>query len=124
MARVKRSPERTANWGLGHAPLARRHNPRSRSAVQDQEEEFSRVCLVAGVMSPGPNCPAQLGIERLDGIRGVQNAADVGGKSIERDDLAPGAAPSSGRSPGISGPKSTPRRAVSAASPAAASTVR
>src|SRR3954465_12010771 len=44
-------------------------------------------------MAPGPDRPAQLGIERLDGIGGVQNSSDLSGKSIKRDDLGPGAPP-------------------------------
>ena len=42
--------------------------PPSRGAVQDQEEEFCRR-LVATEMASGPDRPAQLAIERLDGIR-------------------------------------------------------
>ena len=44
-------------------------------------------------MAPGPDRPAQLGIERLDGVRRIQNPPDVAGKGIERDDFAPGAPP-------------------------------
>jgi hypothetical protein len=37
-------------------------------------------------MTPGPNRSAQLGIERLNSIGGVQNPPDITGKRIERDD--------------------------------------
>src|SRR6201987_4248153 len=44
-------------------------------------------------MTSGPNRSAQLGIERLNRIRRVQNPPDITGKRIERDDLGPGPAP-------------------------------
>ena len=59
--------EQDGELGLGHGPLARRHDPLLLGAVQDQEEELCRL-LVAGEMASGPDGPAQLGIQRLDGI--------------------------------------------------------
>src|SRR5512137_2968946 len=44
-------------------------------------------------MAPDPDGPAQLGVERLDSVCGVENAADVTGEGVERYDLAPGAPP-------------------------------
>jgi hypothetical protein len=41
----------------------------------------------------GPNRSAQLGIERLNGIRGVQNPPDLAGKGMERHDFGPSPAP-------------------------------
>ena len=44
-------------------------------------------------MSPSAHGAAQLGVERLYGIRRVKNAPDLVGKGVERDDLAPCPAP-------------------------------
>ena len=44
-------------------------------------------------MSPSEHGAAQLGVERLYGIRRVENAPDLVGKGIERDDLSPRPAP-------------------------------
>jgi hypothetical protein len=44
--------EEDGELGLGHAPLARRHDPLLLGAVQDQEEEFGGS-LLAGEMAPG-----------------------------------------------------------------------
>src|ERR1041384_4673066 len=44
-------------------------------------------------MAPGPDRSPELGIQRFDGIRRVQNPPDIAGKGVERDDLAPGAPP-------------------------------
>ena len=44
-------------------------------------------------MTSGPNRSAQLGIERLNRVRRIQNPPDITRKSIERDDLGPGPAP-------------------------------
>src|SRR5579864_3136852 len=84
--------EQDGELRLGHGPLARRHDPLLLGSVQDQEEEFGRG-LVAGEMAPGPDRPAQLGIERLDGVCRIQNPADITGEGIERDDLRPGPPP-------------------------------
>ena len=62
--------EEDGELGLGHGPLAQRHDPLLLEAVQDQEEEFGGS-LVTGEMTSGPNRPAQLGIERLNSIGGV-----------------------------------------------------
>src|SRR3954466_13242746 len=51
--------EQDGELGLGHGPLARRHDPLLFGTVQDQEEEL--CCrLVAGEMAPGSDRPAQL----------------------------------------------------------------
>ena len=92
MADCEALAEEDGELGLGHGPLARRHDPLLLGAVQDQEEEFCGG-LVTGEMAPGPNRPAQLGIQRLNGIRRIQNPPDITGKSIERDDLGPGPPP-------------------------------
>jgi hypothetical protein len=78
--------------GLGHGPLARRHDPLLFGAVQDQEEKLGSG-FVSGEMTPGANRPAQLGIERFNSIGRVQNPPDIGGKRIKRDNFAPGPAP-------------------------------
>jgi hypothetical protein len=44
-------------------------------------------------VSPGTHGAAELGVERLYRIRGVENAPDLVGKCIERDDLSPRPAP-------------------------------
>jgi len=62
--------EEDGELGLGHGPLARRHDPLLFGAVQDQEEELGGG-FISGEMTPGPNCSAQLGIERLNSTGGV-----------------------------------------------------
>ena len=44
-------------------------------------------------MAPGPDGSPQLGVQRLDGIRGVQDPPHIAGEGVKRDDLAPGAPP-------------------------------
>jgi hypothetical protein len=41
-------------------------------------------------MAPCPDRSAKLGIQRLDGVRRIQNPPDIAGEGVERDDLAPG----------------------------------
>ena len=114
--------EENGELGLGHAPLARRHDPLLLGTVQDQEEQLRRR-LVAGEMPPGPDRPAELGIQRLDGVCRVQNPSDIAGKGIERDDLSPGAPPALADCRVFAAPEPS-SKAASAASPAAASTAR
>jgi hypothetical protein len=38
-------------------------------------------------MASGPDGSAQLGIEGLNGIRGVQNPPDIGGESVKTERL-------------------------------------
>jgi hypothetical protein len=95
--------------GPGHGPLARRHDdPLFFRAVQDQEEELDGG-FVTGEMAPGADRPAQLGIERLNGVCRANNAADIAGKRIKRDDLGPGPAPALAIA-GYSCPNNRPRR--------------
>ena len=84
--------EEDGETGLGHGPLARRHNPLLLGSVQDQEEEFG-CGLVTGEMAPGPDRSTQLGIERLYGVCRVQDPPHIAREGVERDDLAPGAPP-------------------------------
>src|SRR5690606_307202 len=44
-------------------------------------------------MAPGPDSSPQLGVQRLDGVCGVYDPADLVGEGKEWDDLAPGAPP-------------------------------
>src|ERR1700691_1770000 len=44
-------------------------------------------------MSSGSDGPAQLGVQRLDGVRGVDDFANAFGKREERNDQVPVAAP-------------------------------
>jgi hypothetical protein len=46
--------EEDGELGLGHAPLARRHNPRLLGAVQDKEEEFGRGLVAGEILDPHP----------------------------------------------------------------------
>lgn len=63
--------------------------------MQDQEQELHRR-LVGREVAAGPNRPAQLGIEGLDGVRGMDDPADLRREGEERDDLAPVPLPSQG----------------------------
>ena len=83
MAIVKQDSE----LGLGHGPLARRHNPLLLGSVQDQEEEFG-CGLVTGEMAPGADRSTQLGIERLDGV--CNQYEDLGACRLGWDRLVPG----------------------------------
>jgi hypothetical protein len=44
-------------------------------------------------MASGPDRSAQFGVQRVDGIRRVQNPPHIAGEGIERGDLAPGTSP-------------------------------
>ena len=77
---------------LGHRPLTRRRLPLLLGAVQDQEEELQRR-VVGREMSPGPDGAAELGVQGLDRVGGVDPFSDVLGEGVERDDLGPGAPP-------------------------------
>ena len=85
---MKRSPNRMANWALAM--------PHSRGGifhsfvgiVQDQERQLQRG-LVGGEVAAGPDGAAQLGVQGLDGVRGVDDPADVLGKGEERDHALP-----------------------------------
>jgi hypothetical protein len=60
--------------------------------MQDEKQQLDGG-LVGRKMTAGPHGPAELGVQRLDGIRGVEDAADVARESIERDDFRSGATP-------------------------------
>jgi hypothetical protein len=51
--------EQDSERGLGHGPLARRHDPLFLGAVQHQEEEF-RGGVITWEMTPGSDRPASL----------------------------------------------------------------
>jgi hypothetical protein len=59
--------EEDGELGMGHAPLARSMIHSFAERFKNQEEEFGNS-LVAGEMTPGSDCAAQLGIQRLDGV--------------------------------------------------------
>src|SRR5580700_7658331 len=44
-------------------------------------------------MAPGPDGSAELGVQRLDGVRGVPDPPHLAGEGVERDYLAPGPPP-------------------------------
>ena len=62
--------EQDSELGLGHGPLARRHDPLFFRAVQHQKEEFCGG-VVTWEMTPGSDRPAEFGIQSLNSIRGV-----------------------------------------------------
>ena len=62
--------EQDSELGLGHGPLARRHDPLFLRAVQHQEEEFCGG-VVTWEMTPGSDRPAEFGIQSLNSIGGV-----------------------------------------------------
>jgi FkbM family methyltransferase len=78
--------------GLGHGPLTRWHFPLFLRSVQDQVEELGGG-IVAGEVASGPDGAAQLGIQGLDRIAGVDDPPDVVREGEERDDLGPGPPP-------------------------------
>src|SRR4051794_13763981 len=84
--------EEDGELGLGHRPRAGSHPPLLLGPVQDQEQELQGG-LVGREVAPRANRPPELGVERLDGIRGVEQAPDLVGKGVERHHLAPGPAP-------------------------------
>ena len=105
------------------APLTRRHLPLLLGSVQDQEEQLHRR-LVGREVAPGADGAAQLGVQGLDGIRGVEDPADLVGEGVERDDLAPGAAPALADGGVFPAPVARPRRRRAPPRPAAASRAR
>jgi hypothetical protein len=88
MALVKRSPKMTANWAF-----AMTH---SRGAIFHSFSERFKTRKRSREVASCAHGPAQLGVQRLHGIRGVEDAADVGREGLERHDLAPGAPPALG----------------------------
>ncbi len=83
--------EENGELALGHGPIPRRHLPLLLGAVQDQEQQL-QCCFIGREMPPGSNRPPELGVQSLDGIRGVDDPPDVSGEGEEGDDLVPGAA--------------------------------
>src|SRR5215217_4913171 len=78
--------------GFRHSPLPWRHLPLFLHLPQDQEQQLERT-LVGGKVPAGSHRPAQFGIERLDGIGGVDDPAHLVGKGKERDHRRPIASP-------------------------------
>jgi hypothetical protein len=62
--------EEDGKLGLCHGPFTWRHDPLLFGPVQDQEQQL-QCRLVGREVAPCPDGPAQLGVQRLDGIRGV-----------------------------------------------------
>lgn len=63
-------------------------SPQSLGQAQDQIEELERG-LIAREVAAGPDRPAQLGVQGLDGVGGVDDPADVGREGEERDHRRP-----------------------------------
>ncbi len=81
--------------GFGHAPFSCWHPPLLFGQVQDQEEQLCDA-LIGREVASGPDGPAQLGVQGLDGIRGINDPTDVIRKSEERDHGLPVPAPGHG----------------------------
>src|SRR5208283_1912853 len=58
----------------------------------DQKQQLQRG-LVGREVPPGADCAAEFGVQRLNGIRCVEDAADLGWEGIEGYHLAPGTPP-------------------------------
>jgi hypothetical protein len=116
VAVVKRSPNKEAN-----CDLAMDHSRGGMIYCFSERFKTRNSNFVAA--APGPDGSAKLGIQRLGSICGVQNPADVTGKSIERSDFVPGPPPDLPDRRIFLAPKAV-LKALSAASLAAASTAR
>ncbi len=82
----------------GATPVARYTTPEivDRAGVSETPSMAGRLQRHGYAMAQvkrSPNSTAQLGVQRLDGIGGVEQPPDLQGKGIERHHLAPGAAP-------------------------------
>ena len=75
--------EQDGELGLGHGPLTRRHFPLFLGSVQDQIEQLGRG-IVVGEVPPGPDRPPELGIQSLDGVRCIDDPADIVGEGARR----------------------------------------
>src|SRR4051812_30004317 len=91
--RRSRAASSVGKWPL--PPPARRHPPLLLGPVQDQEQDL-RGGPVGREMAPRLDGPPQLGVERLDGVRGVEQPPDLGREGVERHHLTPGPAPARG----------------------------
>ena len=87
--------EQDRELGPGHAPFLGRHSPFALGQVQDQIEQLEGG-LVAGEVAAGADGPAQLGVQGLDSIGGVDDPADIGREGEERDHRRPVAPPGQG----------------------------
>lgn len=82
MAFVKRSPKMTANctFAIAHSRCAIFHSLLAR--FKTRRRSF-RAASSAGTCPLGSRVTAQLGVERLDVIRGGEDAPDLGGEGVE-----------------------------------------
>ncbi len=114
--------EENGELGFRHAPFAGRHLPLFLRLPQDQEQQLERT-LVGGKVPAGPHRPAQFGIERLNGVGGVDDPAHLLGEGKERDHRRP-AAPPGGRDGLILRPQTEVANASRAVWPASAPLAR
>ena len=73
-------------------PFADRTLPLGRCSIERQIDQFRRS-VVAWEMTSGSDGTANFRVQGLNGIRGVDQPADLGRVIEERDDLVPGPAP-------------------------------
>ena len=78
--------------GFGPGPITWRYLSLLLRPVQDQIKQFGGG-IVAGEVAPRSDRTPEFGVQRLDGIGGKDDPADLVGEGEERDDLAPGAPP-------------------------------
>ena len=92
MALIEALTEDDGELRLGHGPLTRWHFPLFLRSVQDHIQQF--CCrLVAREVPPGPDSPAELGVEGLNRVGGVDDPADLVREGEEGDHFAPGTSP-------------------------------
>lgn len=73
-------------------PFAHRALPFGGRSIKRQIDQFRRR-IVAGEMAPGADGPSDLRVQGIDGVRGVDQFADLGRIIEERTDLVPGPPP-------------------------------
>src|SRR5437763_16883264 len=76
--------EENGELGFRHSPFPWRHLPLFLRLPQDQEQHLDRT-LVGGKVPSSPYRPTQFGLQRLNGIGGVDDPAHLHGRRKERD---------------------------------------
>src|SRR3954471_13862051 len=96
--------EENGELRLGSAPLPLRHLPIFGRPVQHEKEQLQRGVIVREVAAR-PHRSAQLGVQRLYSVRGVDDPTYLSGEGVEGDHLRPVPAPDLGNDGILAAPR-------------------